>query len=280
MKIEQRHYDILGTVLFDLFMLWAILEFSLGGWENAKRLYASWLSHGGWVATRGWILIGVLILLTLIKSNYKRDVPVFLSTFILAYWGEWWGTTRGVWRYFGNETPPLYIVFLWGISTITVYHLYLLLRGKEKKTENKYRTWIQMSILLALPVIGLAFTWQGLVRVELMKYVDIHPIAGIIVTLVLILKNFDWDESFWIFVCGTLLGGLYEYHGTASGGWEYITGRGLPLLIAPLWGFACIAMIKLGSLMREGFSRAVLLLRSKSLPETSFSPPDDLKGRG
>jgi hypothetical protein len=273
MKIEKRHLDILGTVLFDLFLLWAIVKFSLGGWENGKRMFTWWISHGGWVQTRGWILILVLIFLALIKSNYKRDVPVFLSTFMLAYWGEWWGTTRGAWKYFGNETPPLYIIFLWGISVITVYHLYLLLRGRAKETQNKYRTRIQMFILLVLPVIGLAFTWQGLIRIELMKYVDIHPIAGIIVTLVLILKNFDWDETFWIFVCGTLLGGLYEYHGTDLGGWEYITGKGLPLLIAPLWGFACIAMIKLGILIREGCSRFVLLLRSKGSPESSFSPP-------
>ncbi len=243
----KRHYGILATCLFDLFLLWVILRFVLGGWEQAVRLLPS---KGPAV----WGELFVLVFLTLVKSNFRNDIPLFLSACLLAYWGEWWGTHSGIWAYFGTNSLPSYVVITWGVCLLTVFHLHLLLRGKEDRKSGKYLPWIQKLSLLALPFIALALTWKGLVHINWMKVVDFHMIAGTCFACFVIFKNFDLNETFWIFISGTLLGGLYEYMGTAMGNWKYATGQGMPLLIAPLWGLACVVMVKLGTFVRDGFT--------------------------
>ena len=259
MRFLRKHYATLATILFDLFLLWVILHFAMGGWERTIRLLPS---QGLTV----WLEILITVFLTLVKSNFRNDVPLFLSAFVLAYWGEWWGTTRGVWSYSCGESPPLYVVFTWGVCLLTVYHLYLILRGRQRKREDQHVTWIQKLSLFALPAIGLLLTWKGILQVDWTKAMDIHVISGILVGSFLILRHFDWDETFWIFLCGTLLGGLYEYMGTATENWKYATGEGMPILIAPLWGMACVAMVKLGFLVRSGFYRIVGALSSPETP--------------
>jgi len=256
----KRHYATLATILFDLFLLWVIVQYALGGWERAIRL----LPHQG---PMFWAEMFVLVYLLLIKSNFKYDIPLFLSALLLAYWGEWWGTSRGVWSYPNRGGVPTYVILTWGICVLTVYHLYLIVRRIEGEKERKLWSWIKGLSLFALPVIGLGLTWKGIVRVDWTKAVDVHFIGGIVVCGLLILKNFDLNETFWIFVCGTLLGALYEYCGTATGNWSYATGEGMPLIIAPLWGLACVGMIKLGFYLRSGFSGIAGFLRSR------FSPP-------
>ena len=254
MESLKRHYGILGTFLFDLFLLWVILRFNLGGWERAIQLY----SHG--LTVWGGVIIGIAFLIVY-KSDFRTDIPLFLSAFVLGYWGEWWGTTRGVWTYVTKETPPINVIFFWGVCLLAVYHLHLVFRGNREKMVDKRAAKIMMVTLFVLPLIGLALTWKGIVRVDWFKVVDVHPIAATLLCLVLILRDFELRETFWIFVCGTFIGGFLEHYSTAAGGYRYITGEGIPLLIAPLWGIACVAMVKLGVLIRSGFLRSFSLLK-------------------
>ena len=46
-----------------------------------------------------------------------------------------------------------------------------------------------------------------------------------------------------------LLGGAYEWIGTSIREWTYITREAPPLWIIPLWGLACVAMVKLAQLL-------------------------------
>ena len=252
----KKHYETLATVLFDLFLLWVVLRFALGGWDTAIRL----LPHQGPLF---WVEMFVLVSLLLIKSNFKNDNPLFLSAVHLAYWVEWWGTSRGVWSYPYTARVPTYVIMTWGACLLTVYHLYLIVRRLEGKKERKVWSWIKILSLLSLPVIGLALTWTGIFRIDWTRVADVHFFGGMAVCAHLILKNFDLNETFWIFACGTLLGGLYEYCGTATGNWSYATGEGMPLVIAPLWGLACVGMIKLGFFGQGGFLRVTGFLRSR-----------------
>ncbi|MEW6443901.1 MAG: hypothetical protein AB1640_23395 [bacterium] len=253
MRFPRKHYATLATVLFDLFLLWGVLHFAMGGWQRTVRLLPS-------QGLAVWLELLVVICLTLLKSDSRKDVPLFLSAFALAYWGEWWGTTRGVWAYATRETPPIYVVFTWGVCLLTVYHLYLLLGGRKRTRGEGRVTWIQKASFFALPAIGLALTWKGILRVDWARAMDVHVLGGVLVTCFLILEDFDWHETFWLFLCGTLLGALYEYMGTATGNWQYATGEGMPILIAPLWGMACVAMVKLGLLVQGGFLKIVRVL--------------------
>ena len=66
------------------------------------------------------------------KSDVKNDLPLFVAALILGFWGEWWGTTRGLWTYLTRLNPPLNIIFLWGVGLLTIYHLHLILSGFSK----------------------------------------------------------------------------------------------------------------------------------------------------
>jgi len=252
----KRHYETLATILFDLFLLWVILQFALGGWDRAIRL----LPHQG---PMFWVELFVLVSLVLIKSNFKYDIPLYLSAILLAYWGEWWGTSRGVWSYPYTPGVPAYVFMTWGVCLLNVYHLYLIVRRLEGEKERRLWSWVKILSVFALPVTGLAITWTGIVRIDWTRAADVHFFGGIVVCALLILKNFDLNETFWIFFCGTLLGALYEYCGTSMGNWSYATGEGMPLIIAPLWGLACVGMIKLGFFVQSGFLRVTGFLRSR-----------------
>ena len=253
MEFLKRRYVVLGTILFDLFLLWTVVHFVFGGWERTVRIYSTGPSVWG-----GIIL--VLVALNLIKSDFRTDIPMYLSAFGLAYWLEWWGTTRGVWTYSGNRTPPIEEIFLWGICLLSVFHANLLFLGKDDGKRGKYTIWVMVLVLVVLPVIGFALTWKFIISVDWMKYFDLHSVVAVVFAAVLILKDFRLKETFLVFVGGTFLGGLLETLGTASGRYAYLSGTGAPLLVGPIWGVTCVVMVKFGYQLKKGTSKAISLL--------------------
>jgi hypothetical protein len=238
---QKKSWTIAGTLLTDLFFLWVIVKYAMGGWRLGLYL----LTHNGIIP---WlILLGVLFLL-LYRSDYRTDLPIFVAAVALGYWGEWWGTTRGLWVYWNGQTPPSYLPPLWGIGLLTVYRLHLLL--KLDKSETPISRWLKAASLVALPGLAFANSWSLLAVVDWAAVLDIHFWAGLLVASGLILFKFDLNEAFWLYLCGTILGGTYEYLGTFWGEWRYVTGEVPPLWIAPLWGLASVAMVKLGTLIR------------------------------
>ncbi len=262
MDFLKRHYVILGTALFDLFLLWTVVHYVFGGWGRTVRVYST--GPAVWAGT-----ILVLTVLNLVKSDFRTDVPMYVSAFGLAYWLEWWGTTRGVWTYSGNRTPPIEEIFLWGICLLAVFHSNLLLLGRGERKWGKYATWAMVLLLFVLPLVGLVFTWEFIIRIDWLKYLDLHSVIAVVFASVLILKDFDLKETFLVFVCGTLLGGFLETLGTASGRYAYLSGTGAPLLVGPIWGVTCVVMVKLGYQLRKGASRAISFLPAlrPSLPD-------------
>ena len=262
LEFLKRRYVVLGTILFDLFLLWTVVHFVLGGWERTVRIYST-------VPTVWGGIILVLVALNLIKSDFRTDIPMYLSAFGLAYWLEWWGTTRGVWTYSGNQTHPLGEIFLWGICLLSVFHGSLLFLGKGERKKGKYTTWGMVLVLCVLPLIGLILTWKFIISVDWMKYFDLHSVVAVVFASVLILKDFGLKETFLVFVGGTFLGGLLETMGTGSGRYAYLSGTGAPLMVGPIWGVTCVVMVKFGYQIRKGASKAILLLSPgpPSLPD-------------
>jgi hypothetical protein len=288
----KKSWTIIGTLLADLFFLWVIVEYAMGGWQLGLYL----LTHNGIIP---WlILLGVLFLL-LYRSDYRTDVPIFVAAMALGYWGEWWGTTRGLWTYWNGQTPPAYLPPLWGIGLLTVYRLHLILIGlsktaiptskgvRKKNKPNRSRwivksggygldvrepqsndlaiqaersgpfylfhvpKWLKVASFVALPGLAFAKSWPLLAQVDWAAALDAHFYAGLLIAGGLILFRFDLNETFWLYLCGTVLGGTYEYLGTSWGEWRYVTGEVPPLWIAPLWGLASVAMVKLGLIVRK-----------------------------
>jgi hypothetical protein len=255
MDFLKRHHVFLGTILFDLFLLWTVVTFVFSGWERTVRTYEAGPTLWGWI-------ILVLVVLNLIKSDYRTDIPMYVSAFGLAYWLEWWGTTRGVWTYSTNQTPPLGEIFLWGICLLSVFHTSLLFLGKgeRKETKKKYTTWAMVLVLCILPLIAFILTWKFIISVDWMKYFDIHSVVAVVFAAVLILKDFDLRQTFLVFLGGTFLGGFLETLGTGSGRYAYLSGTGAPLMVGPIWGVTCVVMVKFGYQLKRLASGAFSLL--------------------
>lgn len=236
------------TAAADLGFLWILLHYGMGGWQNALLLLTSF-------GALPWILLGVVIFLLLYRSDVHGDVPLFLAGVTLGCWGEWWGTTRGVWTYWNGATPPDYLPPLWGIGLLTVYRLSMF---GASLLDRPLPRWVEGTMIASFflpPVLTLAGSWHLLGQVDWRGRLDAHFLAGLVVASILILYRFDLRESFPLYLCGTILGGVYEYLGTSMGEWTYITGEVPPLWIAPLWGLATVAMYKLAWLMRWGIKR-------------------------
>ena len=237
----KKSWTTAGTLLADLFFLWVIVEYGTGGWQLGLYL----LTHNGIIP---WLILAGVLFLLLYRSDYRTDLPIFFAAVAFGYWGEWWCTTRGLWTYWNGLTPPPYLPPLWGIGLLTVYRLHLLLIGLSK-TETPASRRLKVASFVVLPATAFVNSWPLLAQVDWAAALDAHFCAGLLVAGVLILFRFDLNETFWLYLCGTVLGGVYEYLGTSWGEWRYVTGEVPPLWIAPLWGLASVAMVKLGALI-------------------------------
>ena len=229
------------TLLSDLFLLWVLLHFGMGGLEGARALLPMF-------GLAGWGLLALVVFLLLYRSDYRSDLPLFAAGCVLGYWGEWWGTTRGVWTYWNGAMPPDYLPPLWGLGLVTAYRLSGFWKGWMDRPRPRWVSWCMAASFIVLPVAGVLASLPALTKVDWSGRLDLHFFAGLLVGAALVLYRFDLRRAFPLYVCGMLLGGLYEYLGTTFGEWAYITGEQPPLWIVPLWGIACVAMVNLAEL--------------------------------
>jgi hypothetical protein len=253
----SKSFHKLLTLLADLFFLWVLYYFGLGGWQSTVYLLTQ-------LGPLPWVILAAAVFLVLRHSDYRFDVPIFLAGLGLGYWGEWWGTTRGVWTYWNGATPPLYLPPLWGIGVLTVARLAGLAAGKRDGSLPAWAKTGMAASFIALPALAFARSWPLLAAVDWNGRLDVHFFAGLLVAAALFLAGFDLRENFVLFMCGALLGFAYEFLGTRWGEWRYITGEAPPLWIAPLWGFAAVAMVRLArAVSKYGISRLQPLVKGR-----------------
>jgi len=243
----------LYTLLSDLFFLWVIYYFGLGGWDNSRLL----LFHYG---AAPWIILLFVCTLVFSKSDYRIDLPVFVAAVILGYWGEWWGTTRGLWTYWDLSTPPLYLPPLWGIGVITIIHFKELCFHWLNRNIPDWLWKLGSSSFVLIPVTAFLHSRHLLATIDWSNKLDFHFWAGVMTGVFLVVVEMKWKETLLLYLCGTFIGGIYEYLGTSWGEWTYITGEIPPLWIAPLWGYATVAMSKL-PLFLENRAKELLPLK-------------------
>ena len=260
---SKLSWQMIWTILADLFFLWALLHYGLGDLESA------WLLIVGF-SPLSWIILGLVLFLLLYRSDFRSDLPLFAAGWALGYWGEWWGTTRGVWWYWNGARPPDYLPPLWGLGVLTVYRLGLLLATRLPEELPAWVRWGMLGSFVALPVVALGRSWGLLAAVDWRGRLDIHFFAGILAAAILLRYHFELRRDFCLYLGGTLLGGMYEYFGTAFGEWTYITGEVPPLWIAPLWGLAAAAMFKLALLLRLGLEKAWATLVPRARRDQAF----------
>lgn len=245
---------------------WVVWRYALGGWEGARYL----LTAAGWLP---WLLLALVLFLVLARSDYRQDIPLFLAGLALGYWGEWWGTTRGVWTYWNGAQPPDYLPPLWGLGLLTVYRLAGWLRPLFERPWSRPVTLLLALLPFLLVPLSLALSWPRLAAVDWRGRLDLHFCLGLLVAALLLAWRFEARRLFPLFLCGALLGGLYETLGTTSHEWTYVTGEISPLWIVPLWGLASVAMVNLAELFRLGLAWLWRrLYRRRPCPQPSQPP--------
>jgi hypothetical protein len=247
------------TLLSDLFLLYILLHFGMGGLQGARLL----LPYFGLL---GWALLALVLFLLLYRSDYRSDLLLFLAGLALGYWGEWWGTTRGLWTYWNGAQPPDYLPPLWGLGLVTAYRLSGFWQRLLDRPLPRLLSRCLAASFIVLPVLGVLVSQPALSRVDWRGRLDIHFFLGLLVGAALVLYHFDLRRAFPLYVCGMLLGGLYEYLGTTFGEWAYLTGEQPPLWIVPLWGIACVAMNNLAALLRQFIEKGGKALGWKIFP--------------
>lgn len=258
-RIEK---NFLLTTLSDLGFVWVIVYYGMGGLENGMLLLKQ---TGVWA----WVLFGLVIFLLLYRSDWRSDILLFAAGLALGYWGEWWGTTRGVWTYWNGAMPPDYLPPLWGLGLLTVYRLSHILEPALPRHLPRWLEGVMLSSFGILPILGIGFSWSTLVAVDWHGRLDGHFLAGLVTAAVLLFFRFELRQAFLLYVCGMLLGGMYEYLGTVSREWVYITHEVPPLWIIPLWGVACVAMTHLSLGFREAINQSWQWITSRMRVQSS-----------
>ena len=198
------------TCFSDLFFIWILFHFGLGDLENAWFLFTQY-------GIAPWAILCIVVFFLLYHSDYRTDIPLFIAGIILGYWGEWWGTTHGIWTYWNGATPPDYLPPLWGIGLLTVYRFGMIIKLLfERKLPNLIRGII-VSSFFVIPVWAFARNLPVLTTVDWSNCLDIHFVVGFLIVVILILYRFELRRDLPLYLCDTLLGGLYEFLGTSMG---------------------------------------------------------------
>ena len=71
------------------------------------------------------LLVG---LLTLTPTDHRIAALTFLAGTGLGYFLELWGTTRGCWIYYTNQTPPLFAVLAHGMAAVAFWRAGLMMK--------------------------------------------------------------------------------------------------------------------------------------------------------
>jgi hypothetical protein len=120
-------------------MRWGAARLTGRGVDLAGRVFYG-LVFGGFYLLMLWFVaptfgktytIGALVicgLMILTPPSRRMAVLVFLAGSGLGYFLEVWGTTRGCWIYYTNETPPLFAVLAHGMAAVAFWRTGLLVQ--------------------------------------------------------------------------------------------------------------------------------------------------------
>jgi hypothetical protein len=205
-------------------------------WEDADPLlWACWLGMLG-LAARG---------------ASRRDLPLSLVGLIGGGLIEAWGTRTGLWTYFTNETPPLFILPAWPMAALATARVAALLRSPAPlATRATKPTYFVVCGLFFVALLG--FVAPSLAERNILT---LAALAAVVFTMV---TGRDRAEDLRLFAAGCLVGFPLEYWGTTRACWVYWLGETPPLASVLSHGFATVA-----------FARGVWLLASIA---GSFAP--------
>ena len=202
-----------------------------------------------------WLLIGVFAVMSLLimaGADVRTDWVILLVGLGGGLVIETWGTQTQLWTYYTLERPPLWIIPVWPIASLSIDRLYRLLRRWTESwrpvTFRRLHWAIMPGFLIIMltfvaPTMDKSLTWAAL------------ALCGL-----LTLTPSDERGAVLTFVAGAGLGYFLERWGTTRACWTYYTGATPPLFAVLAHGMAAVAFWRTGGLVRS-----LLPSRAKSL---------------
>jgi len=182
-----------------------------------------------------WVL---LVALAGWRFSLKRDLPLAGVAFIGGAMIETWGTRSGLWTYFTNEKPPLFILPAWPLAALATERItrafdYVLERVKLGRGAIRA---VHGTVFLAFCM--LLWTWTARGRQ--------HPTTMLAYTFVAItcFSGRTPRADLLRFGAGSLLGWLLEYWGTTRHCWTYWDGGTPPVPAVLSHGLATVAFAR------------------------------------
>lgn len=179
----------------------------------------------------------------------RRDLLLVLTGLGGGAVIETWGTQTGLWHYFTDERPPLWILPAWPIAALAIDRqarwlgrLVVELGGVVPGRRSLWVYWL---------LCGGFCLWMG----WFMRPVWNHP-ATLVVLLIMLLVVVgvrDARTEVMLFLAGSLLGVCLEYWGTSRGCWTYYTAEVPPPVAIPAHGFAALAFHRVQQLILRKF---------------------------
>jgi hypothetical protein len=174
------------------------------------------------------------------RFSIRRDLPLAAVALVGGAMIETWGTRSGLWTYFTNEKPPLFILPAWPVAALAterIRHIFerLIERVPVKLGRGPVRA-LHAAALVAFCTF--LWTWTAPGRA--------HPTTTIAYVLVVItcLTGRTPREDLLRLVAGSILGALLEYWGTTRFCWTYWDHQTPPLPAVLSHGFATVAFAR------------------------------------
>lgn len=199
-----------------------------------------------------WLLAGIWLWLAVLVCwdvRPRQDAWLVLAGLAGGAVIETWGTQTGLWRYFTDERPPLWILPAWPVAALAIDRQARWLLGwlPEALSPAARRSFARAYWLLTGTFV-LAMAW-------FIRPAWDHPAtwAVLVVMGLVVVDVGDPRRDVALFVAGSVLGVFLEYWGTSRQCWTYYTGEVPPLIAIPAHGFAALAFSRAQGLLSLKF---------------------------
>ncbi|MCJ7694390.1 MAG: hypothetical protein MUO40_03105 [Anaerolineaceae bacterium] len=231
LKWSKSSYVLLSSFLIILFLIGYL-------WKPLLRDYLSSYQKDlpFWIQI-DWLLLFdffVMSILLMINADLKRDILLAVIALAGGFIIEAWGTNTGLWTYYTNEKPPLWIIPAWPIAILAIQRLANFLTLILRKVPNviiKFSYWIIFIAFLGFLVLNIAPSL-------------LNPFSLFVIMLcaifIIITKNKRMALNY--FITGSCLGYFLELWGTTRQCWSYLSGGTPPLFAVLAHGFAAFSV--------------------------------------
>lgn len=222
---------------------WPLVEEYLALYDPA---YPVWVQFD-------WLLLAIftaMSLLIMAGADLSRDAWLALVGLFGGLVIESWGTQSGLWTYYTQETPPLWILPAWPVATLAIDRLARILGRLLERLPDEFFTFLSWLIFVVFYVLMLLFVQPAL----------FHPLTvlALLSCALLILTPGDRRTAVLLFLAGVGLGYFLEVWGTTRECWVYYTHETPPLFAVLAHGLAAAAFWRAGQLFSELLRRVLL----------------------